>query len=306
MLFAFCALFGNIPLVQANQLTQILRDSIAVPLGWVSSPDEAWHFNLAVGVGIACLVGAVILGGIQRIGRVASKVVPAMVVLYLGAAWWILALHWQELPGVVGLILRDAFTGQAVAGGAVWAVVVTGIRRAAFSNEAGIGTEVLAHGAAKTNEPVREGLVAMLGPLIDTVIVCSATALIILSTGTWQDTSSSGVTVTAAAFEQALPSVGTMVLVVCVFFFATTTMLSMSYYGEKSAGFLIGAQHQRHYRYFYLAAAVAGAVGSLDAVVNFIDGTFALMAIPTMTSALLLSPRAMQEARRYFRSLAAA
>ena len=301
--FAFCALAGTTPMFQVNQLTQILRDTIAVPRGWLTGPSDAWLFNLAVGVAIASLTGAVVLGGIRRIGYVASRVVPAMVVVYLGAALCILAMHVREIPDMFRLILEDAFTGHAVAGGAVGAVIVTGIRRSAFSNEAGIGTEALAHGAAKTNEAVREGLVAMLGPLIDTLIVCSATALIILSTGSWLATESSGVTVTALAFEQALPGIGTQLLVLCVFFFSTSTILSNGYYGEKSLGFLIGAGRQHLYRYFFVTAIVASAVSSLTAVVNFIDGMFALMAIPTMTSALLLSPHVMQAARRYFRSL---
>ena len=301
--FAVCALAGTLPMFQVNQLTQILRDTVAVPMGLLTGPSDAWQFNLAVGIAVACLTGAVVIGGIPRIGLVASQLVPTMVVVYLGAAVYILVTHFPEIPDMFLLIVKDAFTGQAVAGGAVGFVVVTGIRRSAFSNEAGIGTEALAHGAARTDEPVREGLVAMLGPLIDTLIVCSATALIILSTGSWQATESSGVTVTALAFEQGLPGIGTQLLVLCVVFFATSTILTNGYYGEKSLGFLIGAGHQHVYKYIFLTAIIAGAVSSLTAVVNFIDAMFALMAIPTMTSALLLSPRVMQEARRYFRSL---
>jgi AGCS family alanine or glycine:cation symporter len=231
--------------------------------------------------------------------------VPAMVVLYLATGLVILALHASEIPSMMAFILHDAFTGQAVAGGALGTVVVTGVRRAAFSNEAGIGSEALAHGAAKTDEPVREGLVAMLGPVIDTLIVCSSTALIILCTGSWNDTESGGVTVTAGAFEQALPGLGTFVLVICVLFFAVTTILSCGYYGEKSLGFLIGAERQFLYKYLYVAAITAGAMTSLSFVIDFIDGMFALMAIPTMTSSLLLSPHVMREARRYFKALEA-
>lgn len=301
--FSICALGGTIPLFQANQLTQAVRDAIGGPAGWVGGPDEAGKFNLAVGLMVAALAATVVLGGIRRIGQVTSRLVPAMVALYLGTAVWILALNLPEIPALLALIVSDAFTGQAAAGGAIGAVIVTGVRRAAFSNEAGMGTEALAHGAAKTNEPVREGLVAMLGPMIDTLMVCSATALIILSAGSWQATDRSGVTVTADAFEQFLPGVGTYLLVAIVLVFAISTIFTYAYYGEKALGFLIGAERQHLFRYVFLAAIVVGSVISLSAAVDFIDGMFALMAIPTMTSALLLSPRAMREARRYFGQL---
>ena len=301
--FAACALGGTLPLFQANQLTQILRETIAIPGGWVQGPSEIWWFNLTVGLGIAALTASVILGGIQRIGRVTSKIVPAMIAIYFVTALTVLALHAPEVPGMLALIVTDAFTGQAAAGGAVGMVVITGVRRAAFSNEAGMGTEALVHGAAKTKEPVREGLVAMLGPVIDTLLVCSFTALIILCAGTWQNTTHNGVTVTSDAFEKFLPGFGAYLLVVIVLCFSISTIFSYAYYGEKSLGFLIGANRQHFFRYIYVVTIVIASVISLDAVVNFIDGMFAMMAIPTMTSALLLSPKVMVEARRYFRSM---
>ena len=300
--FSVCALFGTLPMFQTNQLTQILRDSVAAPLGLITGPADVWKFNLGVGLAVAAVAGWTLLGGIQRIGRVASQMVPAMVALYLGSGVAILLIELDSIPAVLSLIVTDAFSGTAVAGGAIGTVIVTGVRRAAFSNEAGIGSEALAHGAAKTNEPVREGLVAMLGPIIDTLIVCSSTAVIILSTGTWEDSSSSGVTVTVAAFEQALPGIGTYILVLCVVFFAVTTVLSCGYYGEKSLAFLIGAERKYVYKYIYVIAIVVGSMTSLTAVLDFIDGMYGFMAIPTMTSSLLLSPHVMQEARRYLNS----
>lgn len=301
--FATCALFGTLPMFQANQLTQILRDTVAVPAGLVSDASSARAFNLAVGLAISLVAGWVLIGGIQRIGRVASQLVPSMVVLYLAASLAILVQNLDQVPGVISLILSDAFTGNAVAGGALWAVIVTGVRRAAFSNEAGIGSEALAHGAAKTEEPVREGLVAMIGPIIDTLMLCTATAVIILCTGAWTDTETSGVTVTAAAFSQGLPGFGIYILVTCVIFFSVTTILTCGYYGEKSLGFLIGAQRQRWYKYLYVVAITIGATSSLTAVIDFIDGMYGFMAIPTMTSTILLSPHVMKEARRYFRDV---
>jgi AGCS family alanine or glycine:cation symporter len=201
------------------------------------------------------------------------------------------------------LIIEDAFTGLAAAGGAIGTVIATGVRRGAFSNEAGIGTEAMAHGAAKTSEPVREGLVAMMGPVIDTLIICTATALVILMTDVWQTTNLDGVTMTNAAFESALPGIGSWLLIVCVFFFSITTIFSYSYYGAKCLGFLIGAERKHYYNYVIIVMIVVASMLSLDAMVGLVDGMFALMAIPTMTSTILLAPRVMEAARKYFDTL---
>ena len=177
------------------------------------------------------------------------------------------------------------------------------MRRAAFSNEAGIGTETLAHGAAKTKEPVREGLVAMMGPFIDTIVVCSITAFAILSTGVWKTTESSGITVTSQAFEQALPGIGPNLLLLCAIVFSLSTMIGYSYYGSKCSGFLFGSKSKKYYNAFYAITIILGAMVSLDTVMNFLDSMYALMAIPTMVSTLLLSPKVMKAAREYFARL---
>jgi AGCS family alanine or glycine:cation symporter len=175
-----------------------------------------------------------------------------------------------------------------------------GVRRAAFSNEAGIGTESMAHGAAKTNEPVREGLVAMLEPAIDTLLVCTMTALAILMTGVWTSTDADGVTLTARAFASEMSYVGIGLLIICVTIFALTTMFTYSYYGTKCLGFLIGAERQHYYNYFYIASIVFGAIASIDAVINLLDSAFAMMAIPTMLSSILLAPKVVKATRTYF------
>ncbi len=298
MLFCIAGLIGCLPVFQTNQLVQVLRDIIFVPAGWVG--EDHLVFDAIAGIMIAAFVSTVIFGGITRIGVVAARLVPSMVVLYLLSAIWILLSNYQDVPGYLLLIVSDAFTGQAAAGGALGSVIITGVRRAAFSNEAGIGTEAMAHGAAKTEEPIREGLVAMIGPFIDTIIVCTCTALIILITGVWQDTSADGVTLTANAFSKGMPGIGAYVLIICVVFFSTSTMFSYSYYGTKCLGFLIGAERQHLYNYFYVALIVVAAIASLDAAVSLIDGSYALMAIPTMVSALLLSPKVMAAAKDYF------
>lgn len=306
VMFALCGLIGCTPMFQSNQLTQIIRDKLLIPYGVV---DAAATFtsDALIGLFLVGLVSLVIFGGIKRIGNVAAKLVPLMVILYSGAVLYIVFSNLSEVPAMFALILNDAFTGTAVMGGAVGEVIRTGIRRAAFSNEAGIGTEALAHGAAKTKEPVREGLVAMIEPVIDTLIVCTMTGLAILITGVWVDTSADGVTLTAMAFTEGIPgSLGLILLIVCVLIFSLTTMFTYSYYGTKCLGFLLGAERQHWYNYFYIFSIWFGAVASINAVVSLVDGAFALMAIPTMTSTLLLSPKVREAAKEYFAKLSQA
>lgn len=299
MLFAVAGLFGPLPIFQANQLTQILRDTIYIPQGWVAA-NAHMGGDLITGLVLVVLVSIVIFGGITRIGKVTSKLVPAMVVIYVGCVLAILAAHITEIPYYLGLIVTDAFTGKSVMGGAVGSLIVIGIQRGVFSNEAGLGTEALAHGAAKTKEPVREGLVAMLGPAIDTLLTCTMTALAILVTGVWKSTEANGVTLTLNAFNEALPTVGTYLLVICVVFFAISSMLTYSYYGTKCLGFIIGAEYQHWYNYFYVGSIIFGSIASIGAVIDLIDGMFAIMAIPTMISSILLAPKVKEVAQDYF------
>ena len=295
--FSISGLVGCLPLFQVNQLVQLVRDIIFVPAGLVG--ENHFMFDFIAGLVLVGLVSLVIFGGITRIGEVSSRLVPSMVVLYMACALWIIAVNYESVPGYLALIVTDAFSGQAAAGGLIGTVIVTGIRRAAFSNEAGIGTESMAHGAAKTDEPVREGLVATMEPIIDTLLVCTCTALVILMTGVWQTTSDNGVTLTANAFEAAMPGFGSYMLIVCVVFFSTSTIFTYSYYGTKCLGFLIGAERQHLYNYMYVVLIVAAAVASIDAAVSLIDGMFAVMAIPTMVSTLLLAPKVMKSMREY-------
>ncbi|MEX1137610.1 MAG: alanine/glycine:cation symporter family protein [Balneolales bacterium] len=297
--FSVCGLLGCVPMFQANQLTQIIRDDFLVPGGYASA-DAHLGADLVVGLVLAVLVSLVIFGGIKRIGQVASSLVPLMVVVYVGAVIYIISLNYTEIPYYLNLIVTDAFTGNAAAGGAVGAVIVTGFRRAAFSNEAGIGTEAMAHGAAKNNEPVREGLIGMLEPAIDTLLVCTMTALAILMTDVWQTSDADGITLTSQAFSTAMPTAGTYILLFCVTIFSITTMFTYSYYGTKCLGFLIGAERQHYYNYFYIFSILFGSIASITAVISLIDGMFAMMAIPTMTATLLLSPKVYQASVEYF------
>ena len=298
-LFAVAGLFGPLPIFQANQVTQIVRDFLLIPNG-ISDPNNHFNTDLISGLIILAVVSLVVFGGIKRIGKVASKMVPAMVVIYVVSVVYILMVHMDVLGQYLILIVTDAFTANSVMGGAVGALIITGVRRAAFSNEAGIGTATLAHGAAKTKEPVREGLVAMMGPFIDTLVVCTMTALAILVTGVWTSGDVNGISLTASAFQEAMGPIGVYVLMLCVLIFAFSSLFTYSYYSTKCLGFLAGAHRQKYFNYFYAAAIIFGAVATIDAVLNFTDGMFALMAIPTMTAAILLSPKVMNAAQDYF------
>jgi len=302
-LFAIAALFGTLPIFQVNQLVQIIRDVIAVPAG-LTQADDHFVFDLVLGVILSALVFSVVIGRIQRIAAVTSRVVPFMVLFYFIMTAILLLKNLPEIPGALALIVEDAFRGRSVAGGALGTVILIGVQRGAFSNEAGIGTEVLAHGAAKTNEPVREGLVAMVGPFIDTLVVCTCTALAILVTGVWQG-DAIGVTLTSEAYEHAFPGLGGYLLVLMVFFLSLSTVLTFSYYGAKCTAFLFGTRYETAYIWFYTLLIIAGSVASLRAVIGLIDGMYATMAIPTMVSTLLLAPHVRRAARDYFRRLRA-
>jgi AGCS family alanine or glycine:cation symporter len=290
--------------LQANQLIQIVRDVVFVDNGWLVEGGGHFAFNLTAGIVLTLTAGVVILGGLHRIADVASRVVPAMSALYIGATLVAIALHVDRLPGVLWLIVEDAFRGRAAASGALLSVILYGVQRGAFSNEAGIGTEAIAHGAARTREPVREGLVAMMGPVIDTLFICSCTAFTILLSGEWRG-DEDGVTLTATAFEQLLGTPGLVLVVLCVIAFSTTTILTYSFYGTQCAGFLFGAHRRHHYQWLYLGFIVVASVVTLQAAISIIDGAYALMAIPTMVSALLLAPRVKAAATDYFRRLEA-
>ena len=249
---------------------------------------------------LAGITGAVIFGGLQRIAGAARMLVPVMTAVYLVAVLVALTLNAGAIPAAFAMILTDAFTGEAAAGGSLLTVILYGVQRGAYSNEAGMGTESLVHGAAKTNEPIREGLVAMIGPIVDTLIVCTATALMILIAGTWQGDASQGVTLTAHAFSSLLGPAGTLVVFVCVLCFATTTIFTYSFYGSQCASFVFGTKYINAYRMVFVLSIVLIAVVSIESAVSLIDGSFALMAIPTMVSAILLAPKVLAAAKIYF------
>jgi AGCS family alanine or glycine:cation symporter len=301
-MFAIVGMIGSLPALQTNQLVQALRDLLFIEQGWLAPDADATAINLGLGVGIAVITSFVMFGGLLRITRITEALVPIMSVFYVGGALVAISLNIDAVPAVFALIITDAFTGEAAAGGSLLAMILYGVRRGAVSNEAGMGTESLAHGAAKTKEPIREGMVAMLGPVFDTLLICTATAVVILLAGNSQD-GSQGVTLTAQAFAMLLGPTGAFIVLVCIVCFATSTILTYSFYGSQCSSFVFGAGSKIKYHMVYVGFIVVASVLSLDNAVNLIDTCFALMAIPTMTSALWLAPKVTEQARLYWQKL---
>lgn len=288
VMFAACGMVGALPLFQSNQLATLLHTQWDVPA-------------LATGLAAMALVAAVELGGIRRIGAVASRAVPTMCMLYMASCLYVLLAHLPALPGVFADIFMQAFGIGGVAGGATGIalreVIITGVKRATFSNEAGIGTEEMAHGAARTDEPVREGLVAMLGPVIDTHLICTLTGLVILTAGV--PVGPEGIAMVVAAFAQTMPLIGRPVLSAVLALFAVSTMITYAYYSTKCATYLFGRRAGRASVHVYIALIPVAAMWAQGTAVNIIDTAFALMAVPTLTATLLLSPRVVAALRDY-------
>ena len=470
LMFSISGLFGSLVFFQANQLSQIIRDFVYAPLSIFQ--NNIFIGNFFTGILVAMLVGIVIFGGIKRIAKVSSRMVPFMVGLYIFTAIIILFKNFGEIPGVFKIIFQNAFNGDAIAGGTLGSIIIIGVRRGLFSNEAGTGTETMAHGAAKTKEPVREGLVAMLGPFIDTILVCTITALIILTSGVWNsgfessiksinpttqrlkietsrldemkepnnswldysfktsflnqtthfvnqksskvtmysilnkllgnagengeyfeyiknpvqreaylkaveqgklndwkesvgftkkmvgnpetvefkidsiisatelivytenknvsftygliaiqksDTTYqfplfleqkqyfkaqiSGVTLTTLAFEKELGLLGRIFLTIAALTFALSTMFGYSYYGRKCTSYLFGTNWKNIYNIVYIIMIIIASIVSIDIAINFVDSAYALMVIPTMIGTILLAPKVIAEAKKYFSSL---
>ncbi len=300
VLFAVSGMIGCLAMFQVNQLSGLL--------------DQHWGIdNWITGVVCAVVVGIVILGGIVRVGQVTSRIVPAMFVLYTVAASYIIIAHISVVPGIFKLIVTSAFGAKAIMGGgaavAFREVIVNGIKRAAFSNEAGIGTAPMAHGAAKTKEPVREGLIAMLGPFLDTNIVCTMTALVILislgpaSLGGVSLSDDAAVVMTVNAFEIGIPGLGLYILSLAIVLFSISTMISYSYYSLKCSRYLFGYKFGSYYVYVYIFSLFFAAIWSQGMVINILDTAFAMMALPTLISTLLLSPKVMRATKDYFKRM---
>lgn len=295
VMFAFCALFSGLPVMQANQLSESLYSVILEPLG---VPESRWVF-LVLGLVIGGIVSLVIFGGIKRISQVSSRIVPFMVGFYFLMVLGIMIVYHDRLPAVFESIIEGAFCWKA-GFGALAAVALTGARRAMFVNEAGVGTAGMMHGASMNAEPVREGLVAMLGPAIDSGLVCTLSAIPMIMAGLYNTDSIKGLSIALNTYDTLIPFAGRYLLEFVVIIFAFSTMFSYSYYGTMCTSYLWGTRHAQKYRYFYVATIVLASVLTLDVAVSVMDLAFALMAFPNMIAVFALAPKVMKETRRFF------
>ena len=288
--FGAIAGFGIGNTVQSNSVASVMTENFGI------SP-------IVTGIILFVLTGAVILGGIQRIGAVAGKLVPFMAISYILCGLVVLAMNASEIPAAFGLIFKYAFTPAAEAGGfagaAVWMAIRFGVARGVFSNEAGLGSAPIAHAAAATKGPINQGLIAMLGTFIDTILVCSITGLAIITSGAWTS-GATGAALTSAAFELTLPGVGGYIVAIVLAIFAFTTILGWSFYSEKCVEFLFGTKSIIPFRILWCIAVPIGATLDLGFVWLLADTLNALMALPNLLALILLSPLVFRLTKEFF------
>jgi AGCS family alanine or glycine:cation symporter len=292
--FVVLSSFGAGNMFQANQMASVMKSSAGVP-EWVS--------------GLIFCFGAflILVGGIKRIGQVTEKMVPAMVGIYLLGAIWIIIARFGNIDDMFVQIFSGAFGGTAAVGGFAGAafkdVVIMGIRRATFSNEAGMGSAAMAHSAAKTT-PIQEGIVALLEPFIDTIVVCTITAIALLLTGAWSaEGVAAGSEMTAYAFETVMGPFGRWIVTLTVTLFAFSTMISWSYYGEQGITFIFGEKYIPAYRYVFIMFIFIGAIAQLSIVLNLSDAVYGLLALPNMFACYLLLPKVKETLNEYVAKL---
>ena len=289
-IFGALAGFGIGNTVQANSVADALNSKLGIP-------------HLITGLCMAGLAALVLIGGIRRIAVVAGKLVPFMAITYLLAGLIVLILNASEIPNAIELIIKHAFTPVAATGGfagaAVWAAIRFGVARGIFSNEAGLGSAPIAHAAATTTSPVRQGTIAMLGTFIDTIIICTITGLVIVVSGAWTG-GENGASLTAAAFESSLPGIGGYIVTFGISLFAFTTLLGWSFYGEKCVEYLFGVRSITPFRTLWIIAIPIGATAQLNFIWLLADTLNALMALPNLVALLLLSPLVFKLTRDYF------
>lgn len=296
-LFAICCIGGAIGggnMFQANQAYQQLINVTGGEISWWA--DKAWLF----GIMLSFLVGVVIIGGIRSIGNVAATLVPAMGGIYVLAGVVVIAMFYQNIPGAVVTIFDSAFSLEAGIGGLLGGLLV-GVQRAVFSNESGLGSAAIVHSAVKTEHPVAQGIVGMQGPFIDTILICTITALVIVTTGAYQGADGvEGVTLTSNAFSAGI-SWFPYVLAFAVFLFAYSTIITWSYYGEKALTFLCGENRivRNTYKILFCLFVIIGASTDLSSIINFSDAMLLSMAIPNLIGMYLLAPEIKRDLKEY-------
>jgi AGCS family alanine or glycine:cation symporter len=295
--FAVCGLFGFLGVFTANQFTETFM-SVVEPSSTLFEMGET-NWKWSVGIVLAIITSFVIFGGLTKIARVASALVPFMVAIYLIAVIVVMVLNASQILPSLKLIVTEAWNFRTVVTGGFWGLVIVGIRRAMFSNEAGLGSAPMYHGQSKTDNPIKEGLVAMLGPFIDTILVCTCTAVVIILSGAYLE-DSSGIVMTLSAFETTLFGYGDDLLMLIVTAFALSTLFTYSYYGVKCLSCLTTPTIGKFYNWYFVIMIVFAAVASLELVKNLIDLSYALMVIPNMIAVLLLAPKVNAAAKDYF------
>ncbi|RPG54953.1 MAG: alanine:cation symporter family protein [Flavobacteriales bacterium] len=290
--FCVAALFGVLPAFTANQLTQTV---VQVIYPSVNSAIDSFIYEGSFGLLLILVSGWVILGGLKKIVKTTSKLVPLMVILYLLMGLWVIIHNITQIPYVLQTIIFSALDFKTMYVGGFWGLVLLGIRRAVFSNESGIGNAPMYHGQSQTKEPINEGLVASLGPLLDTILVCSITGIVIIVSGSYLDTELNGILLTLESFNRLFYGLGDTFLVLMVIVFGITTLFTYSYYGVKCLDFLTKKKYGFIYNYVYLTSIFFSAISSVNFVISLIDLSFALMAIPNMISVIYLSKLVKQE-----------
>ena len=298
--FCFFGLLGVSPIFQSNQIVEVFNSVILKNQFFF---NNKFYSDLSLGLILAIIVSFVILGGISRIGKVASKIAPIMVLVYMITVFYLMIIHFDMIIPSFKLIFTDAFSANSVLGGSIASIILIGARRASFSNEAGIGTAPIIHASSQSENPIEEGLVSMIGPFVDTIIVCTLTALCILVTDSWTNFNYAGIELVAEAFNSSMPNFGPYILLFTTLTFAISTLFSLSFFGERCMAYLFGESNKIIYRYIYLCLIVIGSVSSLKFVISLIDLSYGIMAFPTIISALFLAPKVDKMSKKYFKNL---
>lgn len=298
--FSIAGLVGVLPAFTANQLTQSVIQ-VVNPQQFLKI--DVLYWKLIIGIILTIITILVIYGGLKSIVKAATTIVPFMVLLYMLMALYIFTTNSGAILPSFRLIFSEAFNPETMVQGGLWGLILLGIRRAVFSNESGVGNAPMYHGQSKTNQPVHEGLVAMLGPFIDTLVVCTITALIIIISGVYTHSESNGIALTLQAFEKLLHGFGDELLMLMIVCFGISTLFTYSYYGTKCLNYLAGPKIGKYYNAIYIASIIFASLASVDLVVGLIDLSFALMSIPNMIAVLWLSPKMNIAVNNYFNQL---
>ncbi|MDT7828211.1 alanine/glycine:cation symporter family protein [Pricia sp. S334] len=296
--FCIAGLVGFLGVFTVNQFTQTFWN-VVEPNETIANIGE-FNWKLIVGIVLSVITSFVIFGGLKKIANVASTIVPFMVILYFLAVTIVMATNLGGIIPAFKLIFSEAFNLETAIEGGFWGLVMLGVRRAVFSNEAGLGSAPMFHGQSKTKEPVQEGLVAMLGPFIDTIVVCTLTAIVILLSGAYLEAQNDGILMTLIAFEKTLFGYGDVLLMVIVTAFALSTLFTYSYYGVKCLSFLTNSRVGKWFNYYYVASITFAAIAPVAVVINLIDLAYALMCIPNMLAVLWLAPKVNAATKVYF------